>query len=193
MRIKKEKRRTETRRAVFLDRDGVINQAFLRDGKPYPPKNFNEFVLLPNVVEACKKLNKSGYTIIVVTNQPDVGRGTLSRGIVEEMHNFLLAHLPIDQIAVCYHPGRGQSDCQCRKPLPGMLLSASKKLGLDLSESWMVGDRFTDIICGKSAGCRTILVGGGYNEESRVTPDFRVSNLAEAVAKILSRAMLRFY
>ncbi len=191
MRIKKEKRRTETRRAVFLDRDGVINRALIRDGKPYPPTNLDEFEILPEVFEACKRLKEAEYMIVVATNQPDVGRGTLLQSVVEEMHNFLLKHLPIDRIEVCYHPGRGQSNCLCRKPLPGMLLSASKKLGLDLSGSWMVGDRFGDIIAGQAAGCRTILVGGGYGEEPQITPDFRVSNLAEAVEKILSCAMLR--
>ena len=186
METKKGKQRNEVRRAVFLDRDGVINRALVRDGKPYPPTNLDEFEILPNVSEACKKLKESGYMIVVATNQPDVGRGTLLQSRVEEMHNFLLKHLPIDRIEVCYHPGRGLSTCDCRKPLPGMLIRAASELGLNLSESWMVGDRFTDIVCGKSAGCRTILIGGGYNEESQVTPDFRVSNLAEAVAKILS-------
>ena len=190
MGIKKEKRRSKNHRAVFLDRDGVINRALINNGKPYPPTNFNEFNILPHVVEACKKLKEAGYMLVVATNQPDVGRGTLSQNVVEEMHAFLLKNLSIDRVEVCYHPGRGPSNCDCRKPLPGMLLRASQELRLDLSESWMVGDRFRDIMCGQAAGCRTILVGGGYNEESPVVPDFRASNLAEAVAKILSCAML---
>ena len=186
MRTKRKKQRNKVRRAVFLDRDGVINRALVRDGRPYPPTNLDEFEILPEAFEACKKLKEAGYVIVVATNQPDVGRGTLPQSAVEEMHNFLLKHLPIDRIEVCYHPGRGQSHCQCRKPLPGMLLRAAQELGLDLSESWMVGDRFGDIMSGRAAGCRTILIGGGYNEKSQVTPDFRAGNLAEAVAKILS-------
>jgi len=186
MSIKKEKRRSKARRAVFLDRDGVVNRALVRNGKPYPPTNLNEFTILPDVAEACRKLKESGYMLVVATNQPDVGRGTLSQSVVEEMHAFLLKQAPIDRIEVCYHPGRGQSNCDCRKPLPGMLLNASRELGLDLSQSWMVGDRFGDIMCGRAAGCRTILIGGGYNEESQIAPDFRTSSLAEAATIILS-------
>ena len=191
METKKEKQRNEVRRAVFLDRDGVLNRALVRNGKPYPPTSLNEFIILPDVAEACRKLKKSGYMLVVATNQPDVGRGALSQSVVEEMHTFLLKQAPIDRIEVCYHPGRGQSNCDCRKPLPGMLLNASRELGLDLSRSWMVGDRFGDIMCGRAASCRTILIGGGYNEETQVTPDFRASSLAEAVAKIISCAMFK--
>jgi len=187
MGIKKEKRRSKVRRAVFLDRDGVVNRALVRNGKPYPPTNLNEFVILPDVAEACRKLKESGYTIVVATNQPDVGRGISSRDIVEEMHTFLLKQVPIDRIEICYHPGRGQSNCDCRKPLPGMLFRASQELGLDLSQSWMVGDRFGDIVCGQAAGCRTILIGGGYGEDSQTTPDFYVSNLTEAAVIILKQ------
>ena len=190
MGIKNEKLKTKAHRAIFLDRDGVINRALVRNGKPYPPTNLDEFEILPKVFEACKKLKESGYVVVVVTNQPDVGRGTLPQSGVEEIHTFLLKHLPIDRIEVCYHPGRGLSNCNCRKPLPGMLIRAASELGLDLKQSWMVGDRFTDIVCGKSAGCRTILVGGGYNEESKITPDFRTNNLAEAVTIILRSNIL---
>ncbi len=190
MGTKKEKQNNEVRRAVFLDRDGIINRALVFNGKPYPPTTLDEFEILPDAFEACKKLKEAGYVIVVATNQPDVGRGTLSQSVVEDMHTFLLKQVPIDRIEVCYHPGRGQSDCQCRKPLPGMLLRAAQELGLDLPQSWMVGDRFTDIMCGRAAGCRTILVGGGYNEEPQVTPDFCAGNLTEAVAKILSCAKI---
>lgn len=191
MKIKKEKLRTKARHAVFLDRDGIINRALVHNGKPYPPTNLDEFEILPDVSEACKKLKKAGYLIVVVTNQPDVGRGTLSQSIVEEMHTFLLKHLPIDRIEVCYHPGRGLSTCDCRKPLPGMLIRAASELELDLKQSWMIGDRLSDVECGHSVGSRTILVGGGYNESSPVAPDFRTNNLVEAVAKILNCAMLK--
>lgn len=186
MKTKKEKRRNKVRRAVFLDRDGVINRAIVRDGKPYPPANLDEFEILPDVPEACRRLKEAEYMIVVATNQPDVGRGTLLQGVVEEMHNFLLKHLPIDRVEVCYHPGKGLSNCDCRKPLPGMLIRAASEFGLDLEQSWVIGDRPSDIECGYSAGCRTILIGRGYNEELQISPDFCVSNLAEAVAKILS-------
>lgn len=182
---KRKEEKNESSRAVFLDRDGVINRAIVRGGKPYPPQNFNDFEILPDVALACKKIKEAGYKIVVATNQPDVGRGTLSQSTVEEMHAILLRDLLIDRIEVCFHPGRGLSDCKCRKPLPGMLFEASRELNLDLAQSWMIGDRFGDIVCGQAAGCRTILVGGGYNEEPSAVPDFRAGSLEEAVDIIL--------
>src|SRR3989344_1897549 len=118
-------------RAVFLDRDGVINRALVRDGKPYPPTNLSEFELLPDVAVACKKLKEAGFALVIATNQPDVGRGTLSQNIVEAIHTLIRGKLPIDHIEVCYHPGRGLSNCDCRKPLPGMLIKAASELDLD--------------------------------------------------------------
>jgi D-glycero-D-manno-heptose 1,7-bisphosphate phosphatase len=177
-------------RAVFLDRDGVINRAFVRDGKPYPARNKNEFEILSGVSKACAMLKKEGYAIVVATNQPDVGRGTLLQRDVEEIHSLLCQQLPIDHIEVCYHPGRGLSNCDCRKPRPGMLLKSARDLDLDLKHSWMVGDRWSDVECGQAAGCRTILIGKGYNEISKVVPDFQVNNLQEAVTIILNLSKL---
>jgi D-glycero-D-manno-heptose 1,7-bisphosphate phosphatase len=171
--------------AVFLDRDGVINRALERDGKPYPPRSLEEFQILPEVPEACAKLKSAGFLLVVATNQPDVGRGTLAKETVETIHEFLKRQLPIDRIEVCYHPGKGQSDCACRKPKPGMLIQAAKSLEIDLKESWMVGDRWRDIDCGHAAGCRTILIERGYDEELRQKPDFRVKDLLEAAGVIL--------
>ena len=172
-------------RAVFLDRDGVINRALVRDGKPYPAASLEEFQLLPGVAEACAKLKSAGFLLVVATNQPDVGRGTLSRDAVETIHRFMRQRLPLDQVEVCYHPGKGKSDCDCRKPLPGMLLRAARALGVDLAKSWMVGDRWRDIDCGHAAGCRTILIGRGYEEDLRQHPDYRVGSLLEATEIIL--------
>src|SRR5579859_7688017 len=128
-------------RAVFLDRDGVINRPLERDRKPYPPRNLAEFEILPEVPEACARLKAAGFKLVVATNQPDVGRGTLAHEIVEELHRHLLTRLPIDRVEVCYHPGKGASDCDCRKPKPGMLRRAAAELNIDMSRSWMVGDR----------------------------------------------------
>ena len=179
------KSKQETRRAVFLDRDGVINQALTRDGKPYPPTKLKQFEILPGVPEACAKLKAAGFVLVVATNQPDVGRGTLKQAVVEEIHAFMCSQLPIDRVEVCYHAGKGKSDCDCRKPKPGMLLRAASELGIDCAQSWMVGDRWRDIDCGHTAGCRTILVDYGYNEELRQAPDFRVAGLLEAADLIL--------
>jgi len=149
-------RTSSLRPAVFLDRDGVINRALIRDGKPHPPPSVDEFEILPGVAEACAKLKQAGYLLVVATNQPDVGRGTLKREIVEAMHEHMQRVLPIDRVEVCYHPGKGASECDCRKPRPGMLLRAAKELNIDLTRSFMIGDRWRDIDCGHAAGVTTI-------------------------------------
>lgn len=173
-------------RIVFLDRDGVINRALEQDGKPYPPRSLAEFEILPEVPAACAKLKAARFWLVVATNQPDVGRGTLDRSVVEQIHAHMLKRLPIDWVEACYHPGKGQSDCDCRKPKPGMLLKAARELSANLSDCWMVGDRWRDVDCGHAAGCKTIFIDRGYTEELRKQPDFRAKNLLEAADIILS-------
>lgn len=173
-------------RAVFLDRDGVINRATERDGKPYPPRTIAEFEIYPEVPAACAKLKAAGFLLVVATNQPDVGRGTLEQSVVERIHAHMTSVLPIDLVEVCYDSGQGPSDSDCRKPKPGMLLRAARELGIDLARSWMVGDRWRDVDCGYAAGCKTIFVDRGYAEELRQKPDFRAKNLAEAAEIILA-------
>jgi len=185
------KRKTEMRRAVFLDRDGVINRALEREAKPYPPRSPAEFEILPEVPAACAILKQAGFLLVVVTNQPDVGRGTLKQDIVETIHAEMCRRLPIDRVEVCYHPGQGASECDCRKPKPGMLLRAARELGIDLAQSWMVGDRWRDIDCGHAAGCRTIFIDRGYAEELRQKPHFSAGNLAEAADIILRESKNR--
>ena len=172
--------------AVFLDRDGVINRALERDHRPYPPASLNEFEILPEVPVACAKLKAVGFLLVVVTNQPDVGRGTLQQETVEAIHAEMCRRLPIDRVEVCYHSGKDRSDCDCRKPKPGMLLRAAKELGIDLVQSWMVGDRWRDIDCGHAAGCRTIFIDRGYTEALKQQPNFRAKNLLEAAEIILA-------
>jgi D-glycero-D-manno-heptose 1,7-bisphosphate phosphatase len=177
--------------AVFLDRDGVINRALVRDGKPYPPSSLEEFEILPGVVEACARLKQAGFLLVVATNQPDVGRGTMSRETVESLHAHVSRALPLDRVEVCYHPGKGASECDCRKPKPGMLLRAALELNIDLKRSFMVGDRWRDINCGHAAGCTTILVDYAYDEPLSQSPDHRVKSLAEAADVILGLARKR--
>lgn len=172
-------------RAVFLDRDGVINRPVVRDGLPYPPENVEEFDLYEDVPAGCARLKSAGFLLVVATNQPDVGRGTQSREQVEAMHAVLAAALPeIDRVEVCYHPGQGTA-CDCRKPAPGMLLRAADALGIDLRASFMVGDRWRDVDCGHAAGCTTLLLDRGYREALRQPPDHVVQTFAEAVEVIL--------
>jgi D-glycero-D-manno-heptose 1,7-bisphosphate phosphatase len=174
-----------SRRAVFLDRDGVINRALTRDGKPYPPSTPEEFEILPGVPEACRRLREAGFLLVVTTNQPDVGRGTMKQETVDVIHREMFRLIPIDRVEVCFHPGKGLSDCECRKPRPGMLIRAAREMGIDLAQSWMVGDRWRDIDCGHAAGCRTIFIDYGYDEPLKQPPDFRVADLMAAADIIL--------
>lgn len=177
-------------RAVFLDRDGVINRAFVRNGLPYPPAGLSELEILPGVLEALLRLKRNaGFRLIVVTNQPDVARGTQMREMVEAMHQFLSEHLPIDEFRVCYHDDQDQ--CDCRKPAPGMLLEAARKYDLDLTESFMVGDRWRDIESGRLAGCKTIFINYGYAEKQPAEYTSAAASLAEAADLILSTIKYR--
>jgi D-glycero-D-manno-heptose 1,7-bisphosphate phosphatase len=172
--------------AVFLDRDGTLNTAVMRAGKPCPPASVNEFVLLPGVAESCARLKAAGYMLVVVTNQPDVGRGTQTRAAVEAIHAKLRALLPVDRVEVSYDSGREDPPAAFRKPAPGMLRRAAQELGLDLTLSWMVGDRWRDIDCGKAAGCRTVFIDAGYAEQLRAPPDFTAPSFASAVDILLA-------
>ena len=174
------------RRAVFLDRDGVINRAIIRDHMPFPPTRVSEFEILPGVREACERLRRAGFLLVVATNQPDVGRGQVARESVEAMHEQMTTVLPLDRVEVCYHPGQGKSDCDCRKPKPGMLRRAAAELGIDLPKSWMVGDRWRDVNCGHAAGCRTIFIESHYAEPLQQQPDYVAQDLAGAAEIILS-------
>ena len=173
---------------MFLDRDGVLNRALVREGKPYPPASIVEFEILPGVREACERLKAAGFLLVVATNQPDVGRGTTPREAVEAIHEELLRRLPIDRVEVCYDAGGGEPLSEFRKPRPGMLRRAAAELGIDLSRSYMVGDRWRDIDCGHAAGCVTFLIDYGYNEPLRQAPDYRVKSLGEAADMMLDLA-----
>jgi D-glycero-D-manno-heptose 1,7-bisphosphate phosphatase len=171
------------KRAVFLDRDGVINRACVREGKPYPPANLTEVEILTGVPQALAALRGAGFLIIVVTNQPDVARGTTSRETVEEINNYLAARLAIDEFRTCFHDNN--DGCNCRKPLPGALLTAAKFHNIDLGKSYMVGDRWRDIEAGQRAGCKTIFIDCGYAEKQPESVDYRIKSLSEAAQIIL--------
>jgi D-glycero-D-manno-heptose 1,7-bisphosphate phosphatase len=174
-----------TGRAVFLDRDGVLNEAILREGRPYPPASVEELRVVPDAAQALAQLKAAGFELIVVTNQPDVARGTQSRAAVEAMNAMLGAALPIDEFCVCFH---GDADeCNCRKPKPGLLEDAATRRGIDLRRSFMIGDRWRDIDAGAAAGCRTILIDRQYRERvPEHVPDCRVTSLSAAVSWILA-------
>src|SRR5438093_11839405 len=121
------------KRAVFLDRDGVLNRATVRNGRPYAPISLDEFELLPGVMEAATRLRTAGFLLIVVTNQPDVATGAISGGALDAIHRKLRAWLPLDDIKVCRHVDA--DGCPCRKPRPGMLLEAAREWSVDLNGS----------------------------------------------------------
>ncbi|MFA5265718.1 MAG: HAD-IIIA family hydrolase [Opitutaceae bacterium] len=176
----------QNRPAVFLDRDGTLNAPVVRDGKPYPPSTIEEFRLFPGAAAACRALHDAGFVLVVATNQPDVGRGTQLQSVVEAMHARLKELIPeIARIEVCYDPGRGESSRR-RKPEPGMILDAAAALNIDLARSWMVGDRWRDIDCGRRAGLRTVFIDLGYDEELREKPDCIVNSITAAAKTILA-------
>lgn len=170
--------------AVFLDRDGVINRVFVREGRPYPPASLKELELLPGVQQAAADLRSAGFLIVVVTNQPDVAKGLQQKSVVESIHSKIEEQLTVDAFKVCYH--QDQDGCSCRKPQPGMLLEAATQCSIDLQRSYMVGDRWRDVEAGKAAGCQTILVECGYDEKKAQNPGHVVSSLQDASAIILA-------
>ena len=172
------------RKAVFLDRDGVLNASVIRQGKPYPPDSLAELRILPGVVEALSNLHAAGYVNIVVTNQPDVRKGKQTIEVVEAMNNRLRGELSLDEVKVCYHTDDQQ--CSCRKPKPGMLLEAAVDHDLDLRESFLVGDRWRDVAAGQAAGCRCFFVDYEYREQRPEQPYIAVKSLSEAAHLILS-------
>ena len=172
------------KRAVFLDRDGVLNRAVIRDGKPYPPASLSELEILDGVSEALRYLRSAGFILIVVTNQPDAARGITPLSTIEAIHARMLETLALDDIRVCLHSGH--EGCACRKPKPGMLINAAEEFQIDLSASFMVGDRWRDINAGHAAGCRTILIDVGYDEQPpEREPEFTCTSLSEAARWIV--------
>lgn len=172
--------------AVFLDRDGVINRSAVRDGKAYAPHTLAEFRLLPGVAQAVRDLKAAGFLIVVATNQPDIGNSKVDAAVVDAMHAILHRKLPLDAIAMCAH--RQDENCPCRKPKAGLLTDMAARLGIDLPKSYMVGDRWSDVVAGRTAGCYTVFVNRGYAESLPMAPDAVASSLPAAVRLILARA-----
>ena len=167
------------KRAVFLDRDGVLNANIVRDGRPYAPRTLDEFRLLPGVEEAVRRIKDAGFLAIVATNQPDVATGVTRRATVDAIHDELRRRLPLDDIKICWHIDADH--CACRKPKPGMLLEAAAERDIDLRSSYMVGDRWRDVLAGQAVGCATVLVDGGLIQERPCQPTKIVLSLPEAV------------
>jgi D-glycero-D-manno-heptose 1,7-bisphosphate phosphatase len=171
-------------KAVFLDRDGVLNQSIVRDGKPHPPAGLDQLAIYPDAAEALRRLKQAGYLLIVVTNQPDIARGTQTRDAVDEINAAIGAALPIDEFLVCAHGDA--ANCPCRKPKPGMVWEAAARHAIDLRQSFLIGDRWRDIDCGAAAGVRTVLIERRYRERAPDhAPDFVAESLGAAADWIL--------
>ncbi len=168
-----------------MDRDGVLNRTAVVDGVPHPPGAVEELEVLPGVSEAVARLAGLGVPLVVVTNQPDVARGTQTREGVEAINAELRARLPgLTAVYCCFHDTA--DECGCRKPKPGLLTEAARAYNIDLGRSFMVGDRWSDVVAGKAAGCRTILIDLPYSKGEKCEPDFRVADLTEAVQIIVA-------
>lgn len=172
-------------KAVFLDRDGVINRTDVRNGKPYAPRAVEHFDILPGVKEACTALADGGFLLFVVTNQPDIGNGLVDPKIVEQMNDIVRQDLPITAIYVCPH---AQTEgCACRKPKPGMLLKAKEEFGISMAGSYMVGDRHGDVLAGISAGVTPVFIDHEYVETPPMPDIIRARDLLEASRIILNK------
>ena len=171
--------------AVFLDRDGVLNRGYVRDGKSYAPRNIKDFRLLPYAIPSVKKLREAGYLVIVVTNQPDINNGLIARETVNEMHIQLKSKTLVNDILLCPHSR--EENCDCRKPKAGMLIEAAKKYNINLKKSFMIGDRASDIAAGLEAGCRTIFINRKYNETAPVTQEITFLSIKSATNYIIKQ------
>lgn len=172
------------RRAVFLDRDGVLNRVTFRAGKVESPLSLEELQLMPGASEGLRELRAAGFLLIGVTNQPDVLRGNVRREAVEAINARLVADLGLDEMRTCWHDNADR--CACRKPKPGLLLDAARAHRIALAESYMVGDRWRDIEAGQAAGCKTVWLRAPYAEREPQRPaDYVTGRFEDAVRWIL--------
>ncbi|NBX85324.1 MAG: HAD family hydrolase [Gammaproteobacteria bacterium] len=174
-------------KSIFLDRDGVLNQSIVIDGKPFPPSSLQDLVIPKDVPDALVRLKAAGFYLIGITNQPDVARQKTSKECVLEIHQFLIKKLRLDDILVCLHDDK--DGCSCRKPKPGLIFEAAKKYHIDCSQSYMIGDRWKDIEAGYQARCKTILIQNYYNEQSSsIAPNLTTTTLQDAANWIINGA-----
>jgi D-glycero-D-manno-heptose 1,7-bisphosphate phosphatase len=169
-------------KAIFLDKDGVVCETVLYNGQPCAPRSLSEFKIIPGVAEAIQKARSLGFKVFVCTNQPDIARGDIKLKVVTEMARIIVEDLLVDEVYVCEHQEKDK--CFCRKPRPGMLLEAATKWGIDLKNSFMVGDTWRDIDAGKNAGCKTVLIKTKYEADRNSKADLTAKDLAEAIIKI---------
>lgn len=162
----------------FLDRDGVVVEALVRDEQPYSPRVMEEVRIIGGVAEAIEKLLSLDFKVVVVTNQPDVARRDISIDFVYEVHDYIMKNTGIEHFYVCPH--NDEQGCNCRKPKPGLFWQATSDLNLDLSNSFLVGDRWKDIAAGNSVGSTCFFIDYKYNEPKPEQPFIQVQSLLDA-------------
>lgn len=169
--------------AIFFDRDGVLTIPINLNGKGYAPRSLEDFKYYEDAAESLRRTHAAGFLNIVVSNQPDVSNGLLLESVLESMNSRMLQDFELEEVNNCQH--NSDDNCLCRKPKPGMIQSAAQRLGIDLSSSWMVGDRDGDITAGSSSGLRTVFIDRNWLEESGSLAEFRCTSLMEAINLIL--------
>jgi D-glycero-D-manno-heptose 1,7-bisphosphate phosphatase len=175
--------------AVFLDRDGVLTEARVLDGVPQSPRLASELVIMPEAGPACRALAGAGLKLVCVTNQPEIARKNLDPAELEAMNEILQRKLGLDEVVVCPHDDA--DGCDCRKPLPGMILDTAERLGIDLAASFTVGDRWRDVDAGRAAGTAPVFIDRGYDEALREKPDVIVGGIQEASEWIIEQIARR--
>lgn len=166
-------------RAVFLDRDGVLIRPIVRYGKPYSARVPEDVKILDGVPEACAKLSQFGFLLIMITNQPEIARGTTSRAFVDQTNRAIADSLGLTDFRVCAHDDTDK--CACRKPMPGMITESAADHAIDLASSIVIGDRWRDVEAGRRAGCKTVFIDRGYDEPLPRSPDHIATSLLESV------------
>jgi D-glycero-D-manno-heptose 1,7-bisphosphate phosphatase len=174
-------------KAIFFDRDGVINRSYKIDGKPYAPINFKDFIFYPNTKKNLISLKKKGFKLFIITNQPDIGNNKITINVLNKMHQKILKELPITKIYVCKHSQK--KNCRCRKPKPYFIKQAIKLYNINISKSFMVGDRGSDIKIGQTAGCETIFIDRFYDENKNNGQNKTVFSLNSATKYILGKIL----
>ena len=166
-------------RAIFLDRDGVINNSIIIDGKPHAPKILDQFNFIDGVKHSLKIFKQKGYLNIIITNQPDVNANLLDKDILEKMHQKIFKELQIDDIFVCVH--RADENCECRKPKPGLIYESVKKWKIDLRSSYLIGDRWRDIDLANFLCIENFFIDYNYNEKKPTNFTYKINNLENAL------------
>tara|TARA_Y100000996_G_C22342075_1_gene569100 strand:+ start:206 stop:739 length:534 start_codon:yes stop_codon:yes gene_type:complete len=169
-------------KAFFFDRDGILNKVILKKNKPYSPRYPKQVVKNYEILKLIKLLKKKKFKKIIITNQPDIKTGKLTKHSLRTINNDIKLFFSIDDIFVCTH--NKFDKCHCRKPKIGMIKLAEKKWNLDLKKSYLIGDRWKDIDAGNKAGCKTIYIDYNYDEKKPKKPIYSFKSLTQMLCQV---------